>query len=397
MTEQSTSRSHRGLAALVACTAAALLVACGGGGSGAATGTQYSASYAVGRISGFGSIVVNGVHYDESSAAVSDDDEDSADSSTLELGMMVEIEASDYGSRDGRNSAKATSIKMRSLMRGPVESVGTNSFVVLGQTVQVTATTVYDDDLPAGLASITAGAVLKVHGTLDATTGTYVATRVDLKTSSDSYRLRGVVAAYDEAQKLLTIGTAVIDVSGLTLDMAPKAGDLVRVKLETTQAVPGVWVATELKSGKLHPRDVEYVEVEGTISDFTSAQSFSVDGLPVDASNARFEDGTDMLAKGVRVEVKGQVVNGVLVATKVEVKSHDDDEQEGFEIEGRITSVDTAQSTLVVRGVTISYAGTVELVGGTVADLVADAKVEVHGSLGEDGSTIVATRIKFED
>lgn len=397
MAERIPTSRARALLGLAASVAAALLVACGGGGSATSDGTQYSASYAVGRISGFGSIVVNGVHYDESSAAVSDDDEDSAGSSTLELGMVVEIEAADFGSRDGRHSAKAKSITMRSLMRGPVESVGTDSLVVLGQTVQVTATTVFDDDLPNGLASISAGAVVKVHGTLDAATGTYVATRIDLKTESASYRLRGVVAAYDDAQKLLTIGTAVIDVSGLTLATAPKAGDLVRVKLQTTQAVTGVWVANELKSGQLRPRDVEYVEVEGTISDFTSAQSFSVDGLPVDASKAEFEGSAEALAKGVRVEVKGQVVDGVLVATKVEIESHDHDAHEGFEIEGRIASVDVAQSTLVVRGVTISFAGTVEFVGGSAADLVADAKIEVNGSLGDDGRTIVASRIKFDD
>lgn len=397
MAERIPTSRARALLGLAAGVAAALLVACGGGGSGATDGTQYSASYAVGRISGFGSIVVNGVHYDESSAAVSDDDEDPSDSSTLELGMVVEIEAADFGSRDGRHSAKAKSITMRSLMRGPVESVGTDSLVVLGQTVQVTPTTVFDDDLPDGLASLGAGAVVKVHGTLDAATGSYVATRIDLKTESASYRLRGVVAAYDDAQKLLTIGTAVIDVSGLTLATAPKAGDLVRVKLQTTQTVPGVWVATELKSGELRPRDVEYVEVEGTISDFTSAQSFSVDGLPVDASKAEFEGSAEALAKGVRVEVKGQVVDGVLVATQVEIESHDHDEHEGFEIEGRIASVDVAQSTLVVRGVTISFAGTVEFVGGSAADLVADAKIEVNGSLGDDGRTIVASRIKFDD
>lgn len=397
MAERFPTLTARALLGLAASVAAALLVACGGGGSSTADGTQYSASYAVGRISGFGSIVVNGVHYDESSATVSDDDDESADSSTLGLGMVVEIEASDYGSRDGRHSANAKSITMRSLMRGPVDSVDTDSLVVLGQTVQVTATTVFDDDLPDGLASVTAGAVVKVHGTLDAATGTYVATRIDLKTESAFYRLRGVVAAYDDVQKLLTIGNASIDLSGLSLAAAPQAGDLVRVKLLTTQAVPGVWVATELKSGQLHPRDVEYVEVEGTISDFTSAQSFSVDGLPVDASNAQFEDGSDGLAQGVRVEVKGRVVNGVLVATKVEIESGDHDEQEGFEIEGRIASVDLTQSTLVVRGVTVSFAGTVEFVGGTLADLVADTKIEVHGSLGDDGSTIVASRIKFDD
>jgi hypothetical protein len=396
MSDGTDSRFARAAAGLVAALATAVLVACGGGGSATAD-AQYSASYAVGRISGFGSIVVNGVHYDETTAAVTDDDDDSPDDDSLELGMVVEVEASDYGSRDGRSSAKAESITLRSLMRGPVESVGTDSLVVLGQTVQVNATTVFDDDLPDGMGSITAGAVVKVYGTLDTATGTYTATRIDLKSDSNSYRLRGVVSSYDDAQKLLTIGNAAIDVSGLTLDAAPQAGDLVRVKLQTSQAVPGVWVATALKSGSLSPRDVEYVEVEGTITDFTSAQSFSVDGLPVDAGQATFEDGSEGLGVGVRVEVKGAVVDGVLVARKVEIESDDEDEQEGFEIEGRVTGVDPAQSSFVVHGVTVSFAGAVEFVGGTVADLMVDSKVEVHGSLADDGQTIVASRIEFED
>lgn len=396
MTDGTDFRFSRAAAGLVTALAAALLVACGGGGSASAD-AQYSASYAVGRISGFGSIVVNGVHYDETTAVVTDDDDDSPDDDALELGMVVEVEASDYGSRDGRNSATAESITLRSLMRGPVESVGTDSLVVLGQTVQVNATTVFDDELPGGIGSITAGAVVKVYGTLDAATGLYTATRIDLKSDSNSYRLRGVVASYDDAQKLLTVGSAVIDVSGLTLAAAPKAGDLVRVKLATSQAVPGVWVATALKSGSLSPRDVEYVEVEGTITDFTSAQSFSVDGLPVDASQATFEDGAAGLGVGVRVEVKGAVVDGVLVARKIEIESEDEDEQEGFEIEGRVTGVDLTQSSFVVHGVTVSFAGTVEFVGGTVADLLVDSKVEVHGSLADDGQTIVASRIEFED
>ena len=59
--------------------AAALLAGCGGGGdAGTApfgTGTAAAtSSYAAGAISGFGSVIVNGVRFDNSKAKVSDDD-----------------------------------------------------------------------------------------------------------------------------------------------------------------------------------------------------------------------------------------------------------------------------------------------------------------------------------
>ncbi len=87
--------------------------------------------------------------------------------------------------------------------------------------------------------------------------------------------------------------------------------------------VGDVLVATkvELKTGN----DAVGREFEdyGVISDFSSASSFKVDGVPVDASSARFEDGTaSNLVNGAYVEIKGtQNASGVFVATKVEFKS----------------------------------------------------------------------------
>ena len=166
------------------------------------------------------------------------------------------------------------------------------------------------------------------------------------------------------------------------------------VKLQTAQ-VNGKWVAVSVKSGLFAPQDNDHSEVEGTISDFTSTSSFSIDGLPVDASKATFANGVTGLAKGVRVEVEGAIVNGVLVATSVKIKTDKDEQGEGFDVDGAITALDTAKSTFVVHGVKMSYAGTVAFVGGTATDLKLGAKVEVHGSLATDGVTVNATQIKF--
>ena len=374
---------------------ALVLVACGGGG-GSSTSATTKSTYASGRISGFGSIVVNGVHYKEDLAHVVDDDGTTHDSSELKLGMVVEVEADEIAESGGVRSADAQTITFSTLMRGPVESKGTDSIAVLGQTVHVTPTTVFDDMMAGGLAALNVGDVVEVHGMLDTSTGVYTATRIEPEAGAQNYKRRGVVSAYDPATTTLRIGGAVIDTSTATMpDGGIQAGDPVRVKLATAQ-VSGEWVATSVKPVRLHPEDNDHSEVDGVVTDFTSATSFSLGGLPVDASKATFPKGTDGIAKGARVEVEGSVVNGVLVATKVEPKSDADDEHEGFEVDGTIDAVDTVKSTFVVRGVTVSYAGSPSFRGGTAADLSPGDRVEVHGTLAADGVTVDATKIEIK-
>src|SRR5690242_7106261 len=73
--------------------AAALLSGCGGGGDAGSAMSSPAAqsSFAAGAISGFGSVIVNGVRFDDSKARISDDVGNAAASSSLRLGMQVEI------------------------------------------------------------------------------------------------------------------------------------------------------------------------------------------------------------------------------------------------------------------------------------------------------------------
>lgn len=376
---------YGGLAAVAACVL--VLNGCGGGGGGSAPANQ--TGYASGRISGFGSVVVNGVHYDESSARIQDEDGVSKSSNDLKLGMVVTVESDKPTSNNNSMTATAQDITVLSLVRGPVESV-TPKLVVLGQTITVNASTVKDDSLVGGLAQ---GQILNIYGLLDSSGA--VATRIELSHSS-SYSLLGLITAQDTTAKTLTIGTAVIDVSAVTLPQGIALGSLVRVKLHTTQ-VNGAWVAISVKSGAPHPSESEHAEVEGMITEFTSTKSFSVDGLPVDASIAAFTEGTTGLAKGAHVEVEGTMMNGVLMATEVDVESDSALASHDFEVRGAITAVDTMHSTIVVHNITVSYAGgTVTFVGGTATDLQVGVKVEVRGTLAADGKTLNATQITFK-
>ena len=139
------------------------------------------------------------------------------------------------------------------------------------------------------------------------------------------------------------------------------------------------------------------VEIEGLIDAFTSVSQFSINGVPVDARNARFPKGSGPLALGARVEVKGSIVGGTLVATQVKVEE-DDDEDNKIELHGVISSVNTSTKTFVLRGLTVSYAGNVKFEHGTESKLVNGAKVEVKGRPIPGGSsTVQALKIEFED
>jgi hypothetical protein len=54
------------------------------------------------------------------------------------------------------------------------------------------------------------------------------------------------------------------------------------------------------------------------------------------------------------------------------------------------------RSPFLVRGVTVSFGGTVSFVGGQATDLLIGSKVDVHGALASDGVTLNATSIRFE-
>lgn len=394
--------SRRQAAAVLLAAAAAFVSACGGGGDGAdlsSSATEGATSYASGPISGFGSVIVNGVRYDDSSATVLDDDDGGRSRDALRLGMMVEIDGAqmDHAAAQG----KALRIRFGSEIVGPVGSVdvAAGTLVVLGQTVRTTATTVFDDSLAGGLAALTAGTVVEVHALFDAANGSYIATRIEDEDNTSFYKLRGVITNLDTSAKTFTIGSEVINYAGLTVAELPNAlanGQRVRVRLQTSQ-VAGQWVAVALRPGVRKLEDRDDAHLRGTITAWNSATDFAVNGLPVDASSASFPDGSAGVVLGAQVEVEGKVVNGVLVASKVELDARHAEERHGFELHGAISALDTATRSFTLRGVRVSYDAATTFRDGSAADLADGRRVEVKGTPSADRTTLVASRIAFED
>ena len=390
---------------LTSLVAAVVLTACGGGGTSAPASLATKTAFASGAITGFGSIIVNGVRFDDTSASVTDDDGDSSRKDPLRLGMVVEIESTGITSDDTGSHGKASAIRFGSEMVGPVSSVATDgkSLVVLGETVQITATTLFDDRLVGGLAGLVPGtSVVEVHGLLDVTTGAYTATRIEPKPNAPFFKLRGVVSNLNTTAQTFKIGSGADTISyvGITAALPADMGNglMVRVKLQTTQ-LNGQWVATNIKSGVRKLDDHDEAEIEGriTATTFTVDKKFSVNGVPVDATNASFPKGSDGIVLGARVEVKGSAVNGVLMATKVKVEDEHERDLEGFELHGIVSAFDGIAKTFVLRGVTVSFADAgVVFKNGLLADLANGKKIEVKGVRSSDGTTLVAMKISFE-
>lgn len=348
-----------------ACALAVLsLAACGGGGSAATpSGTATISSVSSGAITAFGSVFVNGHEFATGNAKVIDDDTLAQTSSTagLEVGMSVDVKPATNTS----GSPEAAEIHLHPLARGIVDASNTtaNTLTVMGQTVQLTASTTFSDHraclvaTPTPCAAITgqsglastsgsgstaaAGSYVTVDGYLYASgpapaganiVATLVSVR-DLPTTAigANYKAEGVVTTL--AGSTATIGGLAVDLSGATCFAAEtatscasafKVGQVVSVFAATEPALPvsTFSATTALLRDKLVVQTVgASIELEGRVSSVTtSPASFVIRGVTIDASALT---GTALPAVGDEVRVLGVVAsNGTSVTASALTLEH---------------------------------------------------------------------------
>jgi hypothetical protein len=381
--------------------AVCLASACGGGVDSGGTGAP-AQSFASGRIAGFGSVIVNGVRYDDSNAVIVDDEGVAHPRSDLKLGMVVDVEAgpiADDPSTSGKTGV-AHRIQFGSSIRGPVQSVDAagSTMTVLGQTVKVDSDTVIEG-LSSGLAGIHAGQLVEIHAFLDTGSGVYTATRIEIEATLSEFKLKGIVSQLDTGAKTFFIGNAKIGYAGVNPSDMPKLanGAIASVKLKTVQEA-GLWVLSKATSAVKPIPDDAHAELEGYITDFASAASFKVDDTPVDASGVvEFKKGSiNQLANGVRIEVQGVLHDGVLRASEIEFKNGGGDDKQEIELHGDIESVNLAQQSFVLRSSTVVFDASTKFSKGSASDLAAGAEVEVRGVVSGNGTQVLATEIRIE-
>ncbi len=314
------SRRPTLIAVLIAIVAT--ITSCGGGTDG--TGIQVAF---VQGVMTKGSVIVNGIHFDDSSAAV-EIDSLSATPADLASGMYVRLRGSI--NPDGI-SGIADAVQVVNEVRGSITAVdaAAGSLVVVGQNVLVDAATLYAD--VAGIANLNVGQRVEVFGLRDAN-GAIHASRIELLETESEDDLRGLVSSLTASA--FTLNGVVVDYAAATIEPAGAElanGQSVEAHGSFDEA-SGVFTATrivlgELIDGSVQPGSGDQLELEGFIANLSVATTtFSINGRTVRYSVAtRFEGGSVAdLANNVEVEADGVVDSaGVLQADKIEIKRPD--------------------------------------------------------------------------
>lgn len=375
------------------------LTGCGGGGSDVAgLSSGGTGSFTSGTISGLGSIIVNGIRYNDDTATLLSRDDGTSFGDTLKVGMVVSIQGSPVTAAtttNGTATATAYRISCGSEWQGPVANVSTSSFDMLGLTVDVLASTVFEG-VVTQLTALTSTHFVEVHGYVDQTTGHLQATRVEVSTTQPThYKLSGVVNSFSAVNHTFKLGTtsqssSVISWDNNTAAQSPWSdGVFVRVKMTPLLLATQIRLLTS-PLAQLNAEDEHDAEIHGFISAFVSIANFTVNGIPVDASNARIAGGT--LALGVRVEIHGAVSNGVLVATKVETPNNTDVASHAFEFHGTVSALDATAHTFVLRGLTFTYDNNTSIDTGSLAN---GARVQIKAT--RTAGVWKATEVRTDD
>lgn len=332
-----------------------LMVALGGCGGGAGSGDSLSAgvgsggtgSAFLGAISGFGSVIVNGVRIDDSAARITLDNVDVPETS-LRLGMVADID----GIRDDDANGRANSIVCNSYVEGPVSSVaaGSSQLTVLGVTITVNSGTLFDGGV-TDLGGLAAGDHVEVYG-LPEQGGGIRATRIE-KSAATQLRLVGAVQA--SAGNTIQVNGITVQTGNANLigvGRSIEVGDTVRIKGSLVNAA--TIAASEVREVSLAPSlsDNQKVNLEGVVTKFTSASNFEINGQQIQAApNARME-GTVTL--GAQVEIEGASSGGKVVATRVAVQDESRQKDDANVFHADVSALNLATSTLSLRSDTVT-------------------------------------------
>jgi hypothetical protein len=323
------------------------LSACGGGGSDSGTTTSGS-SITSGVITGFGSVFVDGVEFetDASSFSLDDGDDGLEDENGLAVGMVVTVTGTVHA--DGVTGS-ASHIEFDDELEGIVNANsvgadGTGTMTVMGQSVIVKTTTIFESDV-AGIGSVdrvTAGNVVEVSG-FSSGDGTIYATRIEVKLAThagEEIEVKGVITG-------LTAST--FDIGGLTVDFSsamfddniPDAtlseGLYVEIKSTAGFNGSGQLMASEVEleddgDMELEGDDGDDVELNGIITAVNSDTAFEIGGHTIIITDTTsFEHGSaDDISTGVYLEVEGELnADGELLADEIELGIDDDIEMQG--------------------------------------------------------------------
>lgn len=381
--------SHARLAGAGLVLTTLLIAACGGGGNSTAPGS--GAVVYSGPITGFGSVIVNGVRFNTVGATIVDDDNAELGLQDLALGMTVAV---DGDANESTLLGKAVKLSMSHGTAGTITAIDKTglTLTLLGQTVKTNASTFFKG--VASLADLQVNDVIEAHGAVQAD-NSLLATLIEKKTSTFTVRLQGRMSALNPSAKTFQVGSLTVNYSAATVTGALGDGKLIKVKAaQGTVANVLAAVSVKVAEGGANGLAVAagaVLKLKGVAESAPVNGLFKVSGTPVDISNAVIEGGGDIV-KGQVLKVKGTWDGSVLLATKVE-RENDDDRRN--ELYGAVSSVSTtgSQTFVTVNGVKVNVtSATFE--HGSLALLAVGNYVEIKGFV--QGDQLVATRVELK-
>ena len=334
------SRSIRALAgALLLAAATVFLSTCGGiGGSEFSGGGTGGTGISTAAISGFGSVVMNGVHYRtdnnvapgfKTKKVVNGKDKSGRpDSDVFAVGMIVTV-------RHGVADNNALEIEYRDNLQGPVAAKASgvdNVIVILGHTIVVENAAIF--------ASLKQNDLVEVSGYAD-NAGRIRASRIfslppPLPPPAQEFEVKGFVSGLSLSDAAFRLGP-LPDGSGVTVAVSYDAaaiaglsggldnGIFVQVTTTDTAPVAGSITATRIErlASRTEFRDGTPVDLEGLVttlpSGFGKVLSFTVEGKRI-----RTDDTTDFtghspaeIQPNTKVLVQGTETGGFLSAARI--------------------------------------------------------------------------------
>jgi len=380
-------KNRTGIGLVLMLVVTVVLTACGGGGGGGGTPPATQTAVIAKGVMTKGSVIVNGIRFEDTLANITADDTVKTPV-FLQDGMVVKVK----GKRnDDGLTGTAEKVQVENEVRGAIASKGTDTFSVLGQTVQVTGATVFSNVL--NLASLNVSDAVEVHGLRDAA-GVIQAMRVEKLGAAGVDELRGVVSGLTGTlphAATFSINGFAITTNGSTTLVPPGAvvvnGTLVEVNLSGSLATR--ITVEEAADVEFEPAEGQEFEVEGYVSLFTGpSATFMVNDQVISlGASVRYEGGlASDLGNGSKVEAEGHLTGGILVANKITFK-------ENIKIKAVPTAVNATSNTvpdLVVLGLTVKATSTTQ---STASVIDTSNRLEIRGFLNLDG-TVTAIRIK---
>lgn len=389
-------RFHRfrlaGSAAAALAVSIGALVSCGGGGVVGSGGTGKAAGVTVGTVNGFGSVIVDGLRYDDRTAPTYSEVGPGSDVlAAVKLGHRVTV--------DYEVAGVASVIRLDATLAGPVGALtGGGEFAMLGQSV-TTNTGAANGPITqfgggyAGVADVRVGDPVEVHGLLVRQNGGYVvqATRVDKLAAPPPYLRVTGLAGNVGGSGALTLGALAVDTSAATV--LPSGTALANGQALTVLAVPGTLVpgtggAPSLKAAQVRVRLLAGSTLDDNVSGAlshldTTARTFTLGSLLVRYGAVAVLPAGAVLANGQYVLVGGKVgADGAMMATAVTVRNAESDDE--GELKGNVSGYIAASRQFTVRGVAVD-ASTAAVSGCPAAGLADGLYVEVHGALVSAG------------